>query len=147
MSLELTEGRFSVRISRTTRSRGPDEYRIRVIDKASDLPVVELALTATQFAEAVTGLNAGDIPGEVLAPDRRAHLGKQMDHYSVTFRAEEEDAIAWAEKARQYLGADTFELARTQRGKQITFRWYRPVGSPPIDHLVAASLLPPLPTP
>jgi hypothetical protein len=146
MSLELTEGRFSVRISRATLSHGPDEYRIRVIDKASRLPVVELALNATQFAEAVTGLNADDVAGEILVTAQRGHLGKQMDHYSVSFRASEESAREWAETARHYLGADTFELTRTQRGKQVTFRWYRPVGSPPIDHLVAASLLPPLPT-
>jgi len=140
-------GKFSFRISRVTRSHGPDVYQVRVTDEVSRLPVVELSLTAEQFAEAVTGLNASDADGEILAHADRALLGRQMDHYSLVLSSvSEESAMEWGEKAREYLSADTVAVTRVQRGKQVTFRWYRPVGSPPIDHAMAATLLPPLPT-
>jgi hypothetical protein len=147
MESDESAARFSLRVSRVTRSHGSDEYRLRVTDQSSRLPVVELSLTAEQFAEAVTGMGAADVLGEIPAPAVRDRLGKQMDHYSVVLKsASEEQAAEWGAKARHVLGAETVDVTRVQGGKQVTFRWYRPVGSPPIDHVVAASLLPPRPT-
>ena len=142
----MEPGKFSFRISRVTRSHGPDVYQVRVTDQASRLPVVELSLTAEQFAEAVTGLNASDVHGEIPTRAVRPRLGQQMDHYSVVLKtATEEEAGKWGERARHILAAETVDVTRVRDGKQVTFRWYRPVGSPPIDHVVAASLLPPRP--
>jgi hypothetical protein len=140
-------GKFSFRISRVTRSHGPDVYQVRVTDQASRMSVVELSLTAEQFAEAVTGLNASDVDGEIPSHAGRAFLGRQMDHYSLVLPSvSEESATEWGEKARGYLHADTVDVTRVRQGKQVTFRWYRAMGSPPIDRSMAATLLPPLPT-
>lgn len=142
---EETAATFSLRVSRVNHSHGDDEYRMTIVDQASRLPVAELSLTATQFAEAITGLSASDVAGTLPEPAARRWLGKQMDHYSVTIQATEEAAREWGEEARRFLDADTVSVSRVRGGKQVAFRWYRPQGSPAIDHVVAASLLPPRP--
>lgn len=144
---EETAGRFTFRLGRVSRSRGEDVYRLVVGDETSRLQIVELSLTAQQFAEAVTGLQVGDIEGTLIAGSARNHLGRRMEHYSVTLPRglSEEACREWADRANVPLHADAVEMTSTRDGMRVTFRWYTPVHSKPIDMKRAERMLPAIP--
>lgn len=148
MISEEEPAKLSIRISRATHSHGGDTYRITVGDEVSRLQVVEVSLTATQFAEAITGLMVSGAEGTLAASASRARLGLRMDHFSVDLGRgiSEESAQRWADHAFLKLDADSMDVMRVNTGKRVTFRWYRDPDSQPIDRVVAASLLPPRPS-
>lgn len=141
------EARLAIRIGRVSDTHGPDSYVITVTDEASRIRVVEARLTATQFAEAVTGLGADDVQGELLPQEVRHRLGHRMENYSVALpRVSENACEEWAGRANMVLHADTVRHSRTNSGWRVDFRWYLPPNHVGIDMEQARKLTPPVPS-
>jgi hypothetical protein len=128
------EAGFSVRISRASDTHGPDTYRIAITDEVSRLQIVEVRLTAQQFAEAVTGLGVQEAEGTLIADAARGLLGRRMEHCAFALgRVSEETCKEWADEANVLLHADRVEHSRTNVGWKVTFRWYLPTNHVGID--------------
>lgn len=141
-------GRFSLRVNRTTRSHGDDQYRITIGDEPSGLQILTLNLTARQFAEVLTGLGLTDVEGEVIAPKYRDRIGQREEHYSVSFPRylspdQQESLAKWMEWSRIRLGADSASIYKHNNRTSVTFRWYRdPATEPLSEELIEAALAP-----
>lgn len=145
---EESNAKFSLRISRASHSHGDDSYRITIQDEASRMRVVELRLTARQFAEAVTGLGVDNVDGDLVSGPSRALLGRRMENYSVVLprRLSADEVDDWAKFANMKLHAESVEKHTTNGGWRVTFRWYLAADAEPLDLEMAKELTPPIPT-
>lgn len=145
---EESSAKLALSIIRTSDSHGEDTYCLRVTDEASRLRVVELRLTARQFAEAVTGLGVSEVDGDLVSGPSRALLGRRMENYSVVLprRLIASEVDEWSEFANQKLHAETVHKHTTNGGWRVTFRWYLAPDAEPLNLQMAKELTPPIPT-
>jgi hypothetical protein len=145
---EQRPGEFSLRVNRTTRSHGDDQYRITIDEDQSGLRVLTLNLTARQFAEVLTGMSLTGVDGELIARQYRDRLGRRVEHHTVSFSRflspEQQESLAqWMELSRGRVGADSASVYKHNSHTSVTFRWYRdPTSEPLTEDAIEAALAP-----